>query len=94
MRYRARLNFNTRLNSDFSGGFSLATGDFNQPITANQDANQEFTRKPFYLDKAFILFTPHQFKQLSIIGGKFAYPWLRSELTWDNDLSRRAFRKP
>jgi hypothetical protein len=75
------------LNSDFSGGFSLATGDINQPITANQDANQEFTRKPFYLDKAFILYTPHQAKQLSVVAGKFAYPWLRTELTWDNDLN-------
>lgn len=87
LRYRGRLNFNTRLNSDFAGGFSLATGDINQPITANQDANQEFTRKPFYLDKAFILYTPHQVKQLSIVGGKFAYPWMRTELTWDNDLN-------
>ena len=87
LRYRARLNLNTRLNSDFGGGFSLATGDFNQPITANQDANQEFTRKPFYLDKAFILYTPHQVKQLSIVAGKFAYPWTRTELTWDNDLN-------
>jgi hypothetical protein len=87
LRYRARLNLNTRLNSDFAGGLSLATGDINQPITANQDASQQFTRKPFYLDKAFIQYTPHQIKQLSIVGGKFAYPWTRTELTWDNDLN-------
>jgi hypothetical protein len=86
-RYRVRLNINAKLNADFSGGLTLATGDFNQPITANQDANQDFTRKPFYLDKAFVLYTPHQIKPLSIVAGKFSYPWYRTELTWDNDLN-------
>ncbi|HXX44680.1 MAG TPA: putative porin [Candidatus Acidoferrales bacterium] len=86
-RYRARLNINAKLNSDISGGLTLATGDFNDPITNNQTANQDFTRKPFFLDKAFINYNPHQFSALTLIGGKFAYPWYRTELTWDNDIS-------
>lgn len=86
-RYRARLNINAKLNDDISGGLTLATGDFNDPITNNQTINQDFTRKPFFLDKAFINYNPHQFKPLTLIGGKFAYPWYRTELTWDNDIS-------
>jgi len=86
-RYRARLNINAKLNDYISGGLTLATGDINDPITNNQTANQDFTRKPFFLDKAFINYNPHQVKALTLIGGKFAYPWYRTELTWDNDIS-------
>ena len=85
-RYRARFYINAKLNSDISGGISLSTGDLNDPITSNQTANQFFTRKPFALDRAFIDYTPHQWKALTLIGGKFAYPWYRTQLTWDDDI--------
>ena len=87
MRYRARLFINARLNDDISGGLALATGDINDPISTNQTANQDFTRKPFYLDRAFITYTPHQVSPLTLIGGKFAYPWYNTELTWDKDIN-------
>jgi len=86
-RYRGRLNLTAKLNNDFSGGISFATGDSNDPITSNQTINQGFTRKPFMLDRAFLNYTPHQFKPLTVVGGKFAYPWYRTELTWDNDIN-------
>lgn len=86
-RYRARFYINAKLNDDISGGLALASGDINDPISTNQTANQFFTRKPFYLDKAFIDYTPHQIKALTLIGGKFAYPWYNTELTWDKDIS-------
>lgn len=86
-RFRLRFNVNAKFNDDISGGFSLASGDLNDPISTNQTTNQFFTKKPFTIDKAFITYTPHQFKPLSLTGGKFAYPWYRTELTWDNDLN-------
>ena len=85
-RYRARLYINAKLNNDISGGVGLSTGDLNDPITSNQTANQFFTRKPFALDRAFINYNPHQFKALTLTGGKFAYPWYRTQLTWDDDI--------
>ena len=85
-RYRARFYINAKLNDDLSGGISLSTGDLNDPITSNQTANQFFTRKPFALDRAFVDYTPHQWKALTLIGGKFAYPWYRTQLTWDDDI--------
>ena len=85
-RYRARFYINAKLNDDISGGLGLSTGDLNDPITSNQTANQFFTRKPFALDRAFINYTPHQWKALTLIGGKFAYPWYRTQLTWDDDI--------
>ncbi len=86
-RYRARFYINAKLNDDISGGLALASGDINDPISTNQTANQDFTRKPFYLDKAFINYNPHQFKALTLVGGKFADPFYSTELTWDKDIS-------
>jgi hypothetical protein len=86
-RIRLRFNVNAKLNDDISGGFSVASGDMNDPISTNQTINQFFTRKPFSIDRAFINYTPHQFKPLTLTGGKFGYPWYRTELTWDNDLN-------
>ncbi|GAC1668352.1 MAG: hypothetical protein NVS9B4_24230 [Candidatus Acidiferrum sp.] len=86
-RFRARLNINAKLNNEFSGGLALATGDSNDPISTNQTTNQFYTRKPFMLDRAFINYTPKGWKALTLTGGKFAYPFYRTELTWDNDLN-------
>ena len=86
-RFRLRFNVNAKFNDDISGGFSLASGDLNDPISTNQTDIQFYARKPIAIDKAFVNYTPHQFKPLLLTGGKFAYPWYRTELTWDNDLN-------
>lgn len=86
-RIRLRFNADTRLNGDVSGGFSLSTGDLNDPISTNQTTNQFYTRKPFSLDRAFISYRPGFFKPLTLTGGKFSYPWYNTELTWDKDLN-------
>ncbi len=87
MRYRLRFNATTKLDDDISGGFSLASGDINDPVSTNQTANQFYTRKTMAIDKAFINYNPHYFKPLTLTGGKFAYPWYNTELTWDKDLN-------
>ena len=86
-RFRLRFNINAKFNDDISGGFSLASGDLNDPISTNQTDIQFYTRKPIAIDRAFITYTPHQFKPLVLTGGKIAYPFYRTELTWDNDLN-------
>lgn len=87
LRYRLRLNATTQWNQDFSGGFAFATGDINDPISTNQTATEFYTRKPFNLDRAWLNYNPHQFNNLVLMFGKFAYPFYRTELTWDNDLN-------
>ena len=86
-RFRVRFNVNAKLNDDFSGGFSLASGDINDPTTTNQTLANFYTRKTIAIDKAYVQYNPHEFKQLTLIGGKFAYPWYNTELTWDKDLN-------
>jgi Putative porin len=86
-RFRLRFNVNAKFSDDISGGFSLASGDLNDPISTNQTDIQFYTRKPIAIDRAFVNYTPHQFKPLLLTGGKFAYPFYRTELVWDNDLN-------
>jgi hypothetical protein len=86
-RFRLRFNVNAKLNEDFAGGFSLASGDINDPTSTNQTVGDFYTRKAIAIDKAFVDYTPHQFSSLTLIGGKFAYPWYNTELTWDKDLN-------
>lgn len=85
-RFRIRLN-GTAKYDDFSGGFTFNTGDVNNPVSTNQTTNQFYTRKPFELDKAYLEYRPHYFHPLTLTGGKFAYPWVSTELTWDKDLN-------
>jgi hypothetical protein len=86
-RLRLRFNVNAKFNDDFSGGFAVASGDINDPISTNQNTNQFYTRKVLGIDRAFITYNPHQFKPLVLTGGKFAYPYYHTEITWDNDLN-------
>ena len=89
MRGRVRMRFNAvaDLGSQFRTGFTLASGDINDPVSTNQTLGGFYTRKTVAIDQAFVQFTPKPFKALTLTGGKFAYPWYNTELTWDKDLN-------
>ncbi len=89
--YRLRFNADVQLSDDLSGGFSLASGNINDPTSTNQTLTGFYARKPIALDKAFIQYHPSNFKALSLVAGKFAYPWYNTELTWDKDLNPEGF---
>jgi hypothetical protein len=88
-RERIRLRFNAEavLNDQLHGGFSLASGDLNDPISTNQTLGQYTTRKPIAIDRAYATYNPNWFPPLTLTGGKFAYPWFNTELVWDKDLN-------
>jgi len=86
-RVRVRFNALATLGSQFRTGITLASGDINDPTTTNQTLTGFYTRKPVALDQAFVEFTPQGFKNLTLVGGKFRYPWFNTELTWDKDLN-------
>jgi hypothetical protein len=90
-RIRARLNLYSKIAGDFSGGISLATGALDDPISPNQTMTGFFTRKNFALDRAFISYKPKNAPFLKLDAGKFAYPWFRTPLTFDNDLNPEGF---
>ena len=86
-RVRLRFNANADLGKQFSTGFSLATGDVNDPISTNQTLGNFYTRKSFSIDQAFVAYKPSSVPVLTLIGGKFRYPWVNTELVWDKDLN-------
>jgi len=86
-RVRVRFNALADLGSQFRTGITLASGDVNDPTSTNQTLTGFYTRKPIALDQAFVEFTPDQFKPLTLVAGKFRYPWYNTELTWDKDLN-------
>jgi len=90
-RIRARLNLTGKISDDMFGGISFGSGDLTDPISTNQTEGAFFLRKPFYLDKAYLTINPKAFRALSLTGGRQAYPWYRTELTWDNDLNPEGF---
>jgi hypothetical protein len=89
--YRLRFNVDVQLSDDLSGGFTLASGNINDPTSTNQTLTGFYARKPIALDKVFIQYHPGYFKPLSLIAGKFTYPWYNTELTWDKDLNPEGF---
>ncbi|HEX8139068.1 MAG TPA: putative porin [Pyrinomonadaceae bacterium] len=86
-RFRARLNMRGQIGKEFDWGVRLTTGSLADAISGNQTMTDFFNRKPFALDNAFIAWTPQRVPGLRIQAGKFDVPWLRTELTIDNDLT-------
>jgi hypothetical protein len=90
-RVRVRFGFDGALNQDFVGGVSLATGSLGDPTSTNETLTNMFDRKTIALDRAYITFNPVAHRWLSLTGGKFAFPWQRTSITFDPDLNPEGF---
>jgi hypothetical protein len=87
VRFRARLNLQGNVTEEIFGGISLATGSLDDPISTNQTLTGFFNRKQVGFDRYFIQYTPRWARGHAQFGaGKFAYPWIRTALTFDSDL--------
>jgi hypothetical protein len=92
-RVRVRFGFEGRLSDDFVGGIALATGSFGDPTTTNETFTNFFDRKTIGLDRGYITYNPVAHKWLSLTGGKFAYTWQRTSVTFDPDLNPEGFNQ-
>jgi hypothetical protein len=92
-RLRVRFGVDGRLNDNFVGGFSLASGSLGDPTSANENFTNFFERKTIGLDRGFITFNPVAARWLSLTGGKFAYTWARTSLTLDPDINPEGFNQ-
>ena len=90
-RIRVRFGFDGKLNEDFYGGIALATGSFGDPTTTNESLTNNFDRKTIGLDRGYLTYNPLAHRWLSLTGGKFAYPWQRTSMTFDADLNVEGF---
>jgi putative porin len=92
-RIRVRFGFDGRLNDDFFGGIALATGSLGDPTTTNETLTNFFNRKTIGLDRGYITYNPLAHRWLSLTGGKFAYTWQRTSVTFDPDLNPEGFNQ-
>jgi Putative porin len=90
-RIRARFGVDGQLNDDFIGGIYVATGTLGDPTTTNETLTGFFDRKTIGLDRAYITYNPIAHPWLSLTGGKFAFPWTRTSLTFDPDINPEGF---
>jgi len=90
-RIRVRFGLDGKLNEDFIAGFAIATGSLGDPTTTNETFTNFFDRKTIGLDRGYIAYNPVAEKWLSLTGGKFAFPWHRTSLTFDHDINPEGF---
>lgn len=87
-RIRARFNLQGNITDQIFGGITVATGTLDDPISTNQTLTGFFNRKNVGFDRIFVQYTPRWGKNHVQFGlGKFAFPWIRTPLTFDNDLN-------
>ncbi|HYO62873.1 MAG TPA: putative porin [Pyrinomonadaceae bacterium] len=93
-RVRARFGVRGQIGKEFEWGLRLATGNQPDVISENQTLTDFFSRKTFALDQAYITYRPARLDgRLQLQAGKFDVPWLRTEMTIDNDLGVEGFHE-
>jgi TolA-binding protein len=90
-RIRARFGFDSKISEDFNAGIYIATGSLADLTSANETLTNFFERKTIGLDRAFITYQPVEHPWVQVTGGKFAYTWSRTSLTFDPDINPEGF---
>jgi hypothetical protein len=90
-RFRFRAGAAFDLEDGFTGGFRVATGDSNSPVSTNQSfgtTGGNFSKYQLWLDRAFLSYNfGKQFdSDLNIDIGRFENPFFSSEVMWDDDI--------
>jgi hypothetical protein len=97
-RIRLRFGVEGKLGEDFYGGLALASGalvngnpSLTDPVSTNETLTSFFERKTVGFDRGWITYQPQSHQWLQLTGGKFAYTWARTVMTFDNDLNPEGF---
>ena len=84
-RVRSRLGFDYKVNDWLNGGVRITTGALDNPLSHNQTGGFEEGKFVIGLDRAFLKVKPTSW--LTLEGGRFANPWLNTDMVWDPDLA-------
>jgi hypothetical protein len=90
MRLRLRFGFDTDLGSGWTSGMRLATGTGTIYTTTNQTLGTYGARYQIGVDQGFVRWTgqTRTGRQIfSTTAGRFANPWLSTDLVWYSDLT-------
>ncbi|EUJ10445.1 hypothetical protein Meth11DRAFT_1264 [Methylophilaceae bacterium 11] len=85
LRVRARLGADIKVNDWLTGGLQFVTGLQTTPVTPNQTEGIAQGKYIFGLDRAFLKATPRPW--LMVEGGRFANPFLYTDIMFDPDLA-------
>ncbi len=88
-RIRARLAADIHFNDWLSGGLQFVTGQLNTPVTPNQTEGIAQGKYEFTLDRAFLQARVNDWS--TVTGGRFANPFLYTDMLWDPDLAFDGF---
>jgi hypothetical protein len=92
-RIRARIGLEAKVSDQWNLGLRLATGQgevSGDPVSTNQTLDEAFSKKPVWLDLAYLGYHPTWLKGLDVYAGKIENPFYKpgkNELIWDNDLT-------
>lgn len=84
-RLRARLAADVHINDWLTGGIQFVTGQLTSPVTPNQTEGIAQGKYVFGLDRAFLQAKPTKWATLT--GGRFANPFMYTDMMWDPDLA-------
>ena len=84
-RVRARFGTDVQINDWMTGGFQFVTGLLDTPLTPNQTIGMAQGKYEFGLDRAFLKAKVSPW--LTLEGGRFANPFLYTDMLWDPDLA-------
>ncbi len=86
LRLRARLGVNVAVASGWDLGLRLASGSGTNPVSSNFTLGTSLSNSAFNLDRAYLGYKSPA-KELQMWAGRFANPWLSTDLVWDDDIS-------
>ena len=91
LRGRLRVGFDIAASENITVGARMVTGQ--SPVSRNIDLGENWNTQDLTLDTAYVSydvaddFMDGLFKDVSLWGGKFENPFVKTELTWDNDVN-------
>ena len=97
-RNRARIRVRFGVDGQLNGRFHRRlcpgqAGSLGDPSSSNETLTNVFERKTIGLDRGFITYNPVAHHWLSLTGGKFAYTWQRTSVTFDPDINPEGFNQ-
>lgn len=84
-RFRLRLGIRGPITDQLDFGVRLASGGDDDIVSTNQTMEAFLTRKPITIDQAYLTWRPAG--SVTIGGGRYGFPVLRTQLVWDDDVN-------
>ncbi|MHC8327161.1 putative porin [Pseudomonas sp. LB1P83] len=84
-RLRARLGMKAVISPEWTAGIRIGTGSDNNPVSTTQTLGGGLAKKDIWLDQGYLNWKPSD--QLTLTGGRFANPFLSTDMLYSNDLN-------